>query len=112
MLFYRYTVWKGSKNLGGIFRGLEKVVNFLKTFEYDSDENIAYDYIRLKLDSLEEMLWSPYLKEYPNVLWYYTEQGNSLVKTTICYIDEVIRKYNFCVKVEVLDNLDRIIFSE
>lgn len=108
--FYRYFIYDNynKKNIGGLFRGIDTV---LKVIE---DEYEAYDDVEdlnLLVAKLEYILKFPKIDR-KDIVFYYTEAGNDRVLSKIKQINDILKDYNFVIKVDVKDSIGKIIYRD
>lgn len=108
--FYRYYIYDNynKKNIGGLFRGIDTVLKVLE------DEYEAYDDVEdlnLLVSKLEYILKFPKLDR-KDIVFYYTENGNDRAQPKIKEINNILKDYNFIVKVKITNDIGRIIYRD
>ena len=108
--FYRYYIYDNynKKNIGGLFRGIDTVLKVLED-EYEAYEDV--EDLNLIVSKLEYILKFPQLDR-KDIVFYYTENGNDRAQPKIKEINNILKDYNFIVKVKITNDIGRIIYRD
>lgn len=108
--FYRYYIFDNynKKNIGGLFRGIDTVLKVLED-EYEAYEDV--EDLNLIVSKLEYILKFPKLDR-KDIVFYYTENGNDRAQPKIKEINNILKDYNFIVKVKITNDIGRIIYRD
>ena len=108
--FYRYYIFDNynKKNIGGLFRGIDTVLKVLED-EYEAYEDV--EDLNLLVSKLEYILKFPKLDR-KDIVFYYTENGNDRAQPKIKEINNILKDYNFIVKVKITNDIGRIIYRD
>lgn len=108
--FYRYYIYDNynKKNIGGLFRGIDTVLKVLED-EYEAYEDV--EDLNLIVSKLEYILKFPKLDR-KDIVFYYTENGNDRAQPKIKEINNILKDYNFIVKVKITNDIGRIIYRD
>lgn len=108
--FYRYYIFDNynKKNIGGLFRGIDTVLKILED-EYEAYEDV--EDLNLIVSKLEYILKFPKLDR-KDIVFYYTENGNDRAQPKIKEINNILKDYNFIVKVKITNDIGRIIYRD
>ena len=96
--FYRYYIYDSynKKNIGGLFRGIDTVLKVLED-EYEAYEDV--EDLNLLVSKLEYILKFPKINR-KDIVFYYTENGNDRVQPKVMEMNDILKNYNFIIKVE------------
>ena len=108
--FYRYYIYDNynKKNIDGLFRGIDTVLKVLED-EYEAYEDV--EDLNLIVSKLEYILKFPKLDR-KDIVFYYTENGNDRAQPKIKEINNILKDYNFIVKVKITNDIGRIIYRD
>lgn len=108
--FYRYYIYDNynKRNIGGLFRGIDTVLKVLED-EYEAYEDV--EDLNLIVSKLEYILKFPKLDR-KDIVFYYTENGNDRAQPKIKEINNILKDYNFIVKVKITNDIGRIIYRD
>ena len=108
--YFRYYIFDSynKKNVGGLFRGINAVLKVIED-EYNGYDD-AEDINRL-ISELEYMIDSPKITR-KDIVFYYTEHGNEKAIALIKEINELLKDYNYVIKVDITTNVGKIIYRD
>ena len=108
--YFRYYIFDSynKKNVGGLFRGINAVIKVIED-EYNGYDD-AEDINRL-ISELEYMIDSPKITR-KDIVFYYTEHGNEKAIALIKEINELLKDYNYVIKVDITTNVGKIIYRD
>ena len=108
--YFRYYIFDSynKKNVGGLFRGINAV---LKVIEDEYNGYDAAEDINRLISELEYMIDSPKITR-KDIVFYYTEHGNEKAIALIKEINELLKDYNYVIKVDITTNVGKIIYRD
>lgn len=108
--YFRYYIFDSynKKNVGGLFRGINAVLKVIED-EYNGYDDVE-DINRL-ISELEYMIDSPKITR-KDIVFYYTEHGNEKAIALIKEINELLKDYNYVIKVDIATNVGKIIYRD
>lgn len=108
--YFRYYIFDSynKKNVGDLFRGINTVLKVIED-EYNGYDDVE-DINRL-ISELEYMIDSPKITR-KDIVFYYTEHGNEKAIALIKEINELLKDYNYVIKVDIATNVGKIIYRD
>lgn len=108
--YFRYYIFDSynKKNVSGLFRGINTVLKVIED-EYNGYDDVE-DINRL-ISELEYMIDSPKITR-KDIVFYYTEHGNEKAIALIKEINELLKDYNYVIKVDITTNVGKIIYRD
>jgi hypothetical protein len=109
-VYYRYVIYDNynKETLGGLFRGIKKVLDILD--EEGSYED--YEDINTLESKLEYILQYPNISNADNIVFYYTETGNTKAEQTINEMNDILSDHNIIIKKFELRNPTNIVYTD
>lgn len=108
--FYRYYIYDNynKRNIGGLFRGIDTVLKVLED-EYEAYEDV--EDLNLLVSKLEYILKFPKLDR-KDIVFYYTENGNDRVQPKVMKMNDILKDYNFIIKVDITTNVGKVVYRD
>jgi hypothetical protein len=109
-VYYRYVIYDSYNGeiLGGLFRGINKVLDILNEEKAYED----YEDIDALEGKLEYILRYPDINDTDNLVFYYTETGNAKAEQTINEMNDILSSHNIVIKKFELRNPSNIVYKD
>ena len=77
--------------------------------EYEAYEDV--EDLNLLVSKLEYILKFPKIDR-KNIVFYYTENGNNRVQPKVMKMNDILKDYNFIIKVDITTNVGKVVYRD
>lgn len=113
--YYRYTIWVNNICIGGLFRGINMVLDTINEYAEDGSDIAIEDYE--DINRIEGQL--EYILKFPNIknnkaIFYFDEGMRNRIIDRINQMNIMMKDYGYIIKEEIIEepNKSKIIYKD
>lgn len=106
--YYRYTIYKNNNYIGGLFRGIDKVLHNINAFAGDGNELAIMDYedVNRMIGEIEYNLKFPEITG-NNIVFYFKENMRNEILESLNSIRNIINDYEYILRESSITNINK-----